>query len=139
MPISRLSSPMPTPIDSSSPTTTPAPISRAPLPAISRNTSRLRRADGEADADLAPAHADQIRQHAVAADAGQRQRQRAEDDQQIAGQLLLERRRLGVIGEPADVVERHLRIELAHRALQSGRPSRRARRPSGRAATAFDA
>ena len=89
----------------------------------------LRRADREADADLTAAHADQIRQHAVTADAGQRQRQHAEHHEQVAGQLLLECRGLGVIGEAADVVERHLRIELAHGALQLAAPSHRGRPP----------
>ena len=45
------------------------------------------------------------------------EREHAEDDEQIARHLLLECRGLGVIGQPADVVERHLRIELAHGAL----------------------
>ena len=39
IPINKLSNPMPTPIDSSSPTINPAPISRAPLAATSRKTS----------------------------------------------------------------------------------------------------
>lgn len=49
----------------------------------------LRRADGQADADFAAPHADQVREHTVAADAGKRERERAKHDQQVAGHLLL--------------------------------------------------
>ena len=105
-------------------------MTRAPLPSDQLEDLSARRADRQPNADLPPAEADEIGQHAVAANAGEQERERAEHDQQVAGEFLLERRGSRVVAQPAHVIERNARIELAHHALQIEtdglEPSRRA-------------
>ena len=87
---------MPTPIESSKPSDQAGADQLCAAAGDQPEHVRARRADGEPNADLAAAQADQVGEHAVAADAGERERQRAEHHQQVGGELLLEGRRLGV-------------------------------------------